>query len=256
MEARTKSILTISIGGSFLALLVLSSWFPRSCPLLKELITSCPQTTDPTKLLSPSQKELNRIPHAVIAKETVDFSVPAQPNRQATQVRFTYRGDLTKQYAYLKVVERTGERNITVVNHPLLYKLEWSRISTTLPNVSLYQREASYQDIQSFRASLPPKNQFVADSIIAKEWQLTEEQYTPLDFLTSLDGFSYIATTYAPPEVDGSWYKFSQTFDLSNAFVDGISGNIKWFLKLPGNSADAQEPFRMSTVNVGFTAQK
>lgn len=255
MDTRTKSILTVSIGGGLLLLLVLSSWLPRECPLLRDLITSCPQEQDPTKLLSPTIKELNRIPHQVITKETVDFAVPAQPNRSATQVRFSYRGDLTKQFAYLKVVETTGERILTIVSHPLLYNLDWPRTSTTQPNVSIYQRDASVEDIEAFKLSLPPKAIFAADSVIASEWGLREDQYTLLDTLTSLDGISSIATTYAPPEVDGAWYKFSQTFDLTNAFVDGITGNIKWFLKLPGNTGEG-EPFRMSTVNVGFTAQK
>ena len=255
MEARTKSILTISLGGSLLVALILSSWLPRSCPLLKDLITSCPSQVDPTTLLSPQIKELNRIPHQDIYKETADFAVPAQPNREATQIRFTYRGNLEKQFAYLKVVEKTGERVITVVNHPLLFKLDWPRISTTLPNATIYQRNQTYTSIDEVKSNLPSKAFFALDSVIAREWNLNPEQYTLLDTLTTLDGIETIATSYIPPEPDGEWYKFSQTFDLTNANVDGISGNLKWFLKLPGNSTEG-EPFRMSTVNVGFTSKK
>jgi hypothetical protein len=256
MEPKTKSLLILTFGGSLLIALVLSSFLPRSCPLLRDLITSCPSEQDPTKLLSATTKELNRVPHQDIFKETVDFAVPAQPNREATQIRFTYRGDLAKQFAYLKVVEKTGDRVITVVNHPLLLNLQWPRISSTLPNVTIYQKEVTYSSIEALKASPPPKASFVVDSVIAKEWALLPEQYTLLDTLTSLDGISTIATSYTPPEPDGAWYKFSQTFDLTNANVDGISGTLKWFLKLPGNSAEAPEPFRMSTVNVGFTAKK
>ncbi|CAN5130231.1 hypothetical protein BH11PAT4_BH11PAT4_1260 [soil metagenome] len=256
METRTKSLITVLLGGGFLVALVLSSMLPRSCPILRDLITSCPSQQDPTKLLSANQKEINRIPHQVIAKETVDFAVPAQENRTATQVRFTYRGDLAKQFVYLKVVEQNGEKILTVVNHPLLYNLDWERTSTTEPNVTMYQKGTTFTSAEELRASLPSKAAFAADTVIARDWNLTPDQYTPLDEkLTTLEGITTIATSYTPPEPDGQWYKFSQTFDLTNAFVDGVTKNLKWFLKLPGNTGEG-EPFRMSTVNVGFTAKK
>ena len=232
---------------------VAAGWFPRSCPVLRGLISRCPNT-EVANSISPEQADIDRVPHQIIGRDLINFKIQAQDFRKTTEVRFPYRGDLTKQSAYIAIVTPTGVRELALVTNPLLVDLTWARYTSTLPLESLFQRQETYATIADLRANLPAANKFAVDRVIAKSWKLTSDQYTPLESLTSLDGIDYIATSYAPSDHDGGWFRYAQTFDISDALVDS-KNQIEFRISVP-NVTSGKTPFLMGNVNVDYKSMQ
>lgn len=254
MAMTTKEKLTVWGGGGLLTLLILSGWFPRSCPLLHQVLSPCPdpnRVANDSRFLSAEEADLQRIPHFVIDRDLVEFEVKAQDYRKTTDVKFFYQGDLSHQVAHLGIRQDNRMHRIALVTHPLLIDLDWQRYSVTQPNETLYQRDQDrFASIADVRNNLPPAQELAVDEIIAREWGLDPRRYQALESLTSLDGISTILTTYIPPKPDGNWFLYEQTFDTTDYFVDA-QGNLEWQVFLP-NVTSGKVPFRMSSVTINY----
>lgn len=237
------------IGAVLILSFMLSGWFPRSCPLLRQALSSCP-SAHLVVPLTQEQKELGRIGHEDIPGNTAFFSVKSQDFRGTTDVKFNYWADLKVEKAYLEIKKAHGFVNLALITHPLLADLTWSRIGNAEPPQSLYQRTTTFDSIDSFKAKLPPAKELAVDSIIALQWNLQPDQYTNLDDLTSLEGINYIMTTYTPPTVDGSWKFYNETFDTQDAKVSS-TGTIDWAIYKPINKS-ATIPFHLGTVHIDY----
>lgn len=242
--------LTVILGSLILLFVALGSWVPRDCPLIRNWIVGCPSAHVVTPQTE-DQRELARIAHQDIPGNVAQFSVRSQDFRGTTQVNFLYRADYTKHVAYLIIHKAAGKTPLALITHPLLYNLDWSRVSTAEPPVSLYQRSGqTYQSVDQIKAQLPAKGQVAVDSVIAKQWKLQANQYTDLDALTSLDGIQYVITSYAPPGHDGSWLQYDQTFDVQDALVDK-DGLLQWEVYVPIVQNPSQ-PFRLAPVHINY----
>lgn len=246
---RRRDVLTITLSGIFLFGIILGGWLPRSCPLLRQWIASCPSTSVSTAQ-TPEERELQRVPHQTIDRDLVEFTTKSQEYRGTTEVKFTYRPDRNHHRAYLGIRVKNHQRQLALITHPLLSKLTWQRYSVVQPNITLYQRTERYPDIDHIQTSLPPAQELAVDSIIAELWKLDPRQYTLLDSLTSLDGINYIVTSYTPPLPDGSWLHYSQTFDTSDAYVNADT-NMEWRIYVP-DANKGSVPFLMSSVAIDY----
>jgi|GEM_PF-6353930 len=249
-KRRFRDTVTILIGIALFVGIIGIGWLPRSCPLLRQWLASCPATQVANAPLTPQQVLDAKYPSQVIDKEYADFQVNSQANRATTEVKFEYKADLTKQVAQLGLRVGSTLQYVALVTHPLLVNLNWPRYSITEPNETMYQRTQTYDTSASLKANLPPASQLAVDTEIANSWGLQASQYQPLETLTSLDGINYIVTTYTPQSTDGDWHFYDQTFDATSAFVDQ-NNQIDWRLYLPNVATDSQ-PFRMTTVHVDY----
>lgn len=249
----SRDIITIWLGGSLLLGIVLLGWFPRSCPVLKQWIISCPEPRVSTGT-NADEIENAHVPHQIIEKDLVEFETNAQEYRKTTEVKFSYRGDLNHQIAHLGIRIGNKVERVALITHPLLYNLTWSRYTTNQPNETLYQREVQFSTVAELKNNLPAAQELAIDEVIAKTWNLDPRQYQPLEELTSLDGIKYIVTTYAPPLQDGNWRHYDQTFDTETAWVDS-NEKLYWMIFLPGVT-DGKEVFRMTTVHIDYRSMR
>lgn len=244
-HSRDKTISTI--GGIILIGIVLSSWFPRSCPLLRQTFNACPagpRVEEPTA----EEKEIKRIPHQEVKVGLATFTAKAEKDRHTTSVRFFYRGDLKNELAFLEIRKSGGYADLAIITHPLLIDIKWSSIYKD--GFRLYQKDSTYTNIEDFLNNLPAKHQIAIDSVAAKQYKINSGNYTLLDNLSSLDQIGYILTSYTPPTKDGSWYAYDQRFDLQDAAVNNL-GNLEWAVYLP-NTASSRQPFLLSTVHIDY----
>ena len=256
LPKRNAQLLVIILGSLLLLTLVGASWFPRRCPLVKQLITTCPTgSTITLDDLPPEEKETQRITHLTVDKDYIDFTVKAQTFRATTDVYFTFRGDYSKQVAFLNVRNGNNLDRIALVSHPLLQDLNWQRYSTILPNISMYQKNSRYTDPLELKANLPAAKELLIDSIVAKAWGLNENQYTLLDSATSLNGVNYIVTTYSPLTPDNTWRTYRQTFDFSQIQPDA-DGNIFFLIYVPNVLSVSTTPFLLSPVRVDYRTMR
>ena len=144
---------------------------------------------------------------------------------------------------------------IALITHPLLVDLKWQRYSSTLPNVSMYQRTEKFTDPLELKANLPAAKTILVDSIIAKAWGLLDNQYTLLDTATSLDGINYVVTSYSPLGVDGTWRTYRQTFDFSKITVDE-SGSLFFLIYAPDVLQRSSTPFLLSPIHVDYRSMR
>ncbi len=249
----TRDKATIWLGAFVLLGIIALGWFPRSCPLLQQWLASCPSSRISTPN-TPEEIENAHLPHQVIEKDLVEFETNAQEYRKTTEVKFSYRGDLSHQVAHLGIRVNNMVERVALITHPLLYDLTWTRYSTNQPNESMYQREARFGSVAELRASLPPAQELAVDEVIAKAWQLDPRQYQLLEDLTSLDGIQYVVTSYAPPLKDGNWRHYDQTFDTQDAWVDA-NKKLYWMIFLP-DVTGGNEPFRMTTVHIDYRSMR
>ncbi len=261
-------------GGAVLLLLMIGSWVPRDCPLIRQVISPCPGTRIANSPETSTERDIARIPHQVVDRDLVEFSAKAQEYRKTTELRFSYRGKLDTSTAYLAMkvgtdlakepngttvvptpsVGKTAIEKIALVTHPLLFNLNWSRYTSTQPNVTMYQRNERYIDIAALQQSLPPAKELAVDSIIAKRWNLDYTQYTPFDDLTNLNGINYVITSFTPPTPDGVWLEYRQTFDLQQAYVNK-DGMIEGMLIL-SNVRGTDPSFLLSSVGIDYRSLK
>jgi hypothetical protein len=249
-----KDRLTITIGGLFVLGIILAGWIPQSCPLIRQWLSSCPADKSIMHYGSYEEQENARVPHQVIEKDFVDFETEAQDYRKTTEVKFSYKGDLSHQIAHLGIRVGNQVQRLALISHPLLVSLDWPRYTTNLPNETMYQRNETFETVDALHANLPPAKSLAVDEVIAKEWNLSSDHYTALESLTSLDGIDYIVTTFKPPLLDGTWRFYDQTFDTTDAFIDSEK-HLNWMIFLPDVKA-GKEPFRMTTVHIDYRAVK
>jgi hypothetical protein len=245
---RFRDLFTLWTAAILLIGVVGAGWFARSCPLLRQWLSSCPTTA--VGHLTPSEEENARFPHQVIEKDVVEFSTSAQDYRKTTEVKFYYKGDRSHQIAHLAVWADNHLEELALITHPLLANLQWSRYSRTQPNETLYQDTERYTSTDDIRSHLPAAQELAVDEIIAQQWHLTAQQYQPLETLTSLNGIHYVVTTYAPPTPNGSWNYYDQTFDTTDAHIDE-KNQLNWMILLP-DVKNGAEPFRMTTVHIDY----
>ena len=259
MEAPKKNrkfqdTVTLFVGGVLLIGIIGIGWLPRNCPLLRQWLSGCPSNKSTVQYATYEQQENTRIPNQIITKDYVEFQTDSQNYRKTTEVKFTYKGDLSHQLAHLGIRVGNQIKRIALVSDPLLIGLNWTRYTTNQPNETLYQRNETYQDVSAIHANLPPASQVAIDEVIASQWGLDPKQYTPLEPLSSLDGINYIITTYEPPLEDGTWRYYDQTFDTTDAFVD-TQKQLNWMLFVPDVNK-GKEPFRMTTVHIDYRTMK
>ncbi len=262
-------------GGAILILIMIGSWLPRSCPIVRQIIAPCPVSRIANTPETSVERDIARIAHQVVDRDLVEFSAKAQEYRKTTEIRFSFRGDLSKSIAYLaakvstdavsepngKTVTptpststKTAIERLALVTHPLLTELDWARFTSTQPNVSMYQRTEQFETIDQLQQSLPPAKELAVDSIIAKRWNLDYRQYTPLDELVSLDGIKFVVTSYTPNTPDGGWLQYRQTFNLQNAYITK-EGMIEGMLIL-SNVQNTNPAFLISSVGVDYRSLK
>lgn len=239
----------VLIGAIILLGILLSGWFPRSCPLLRQALSACPSAHLVVPLTN-EEKELSRIGHEDIPGNTALFSVKSQDFRGTTDVKFDYWADLKVEKAYLQVKKNGAFSALALITHPLLVDLTWARIGNSGPPESLFQRTPTYDSIDAFKANLPPAKEVAVDTIIAQHWHLQPSQYTDIDSLSNLDGINYVMTTFVPPVSDGSWKFYNETFDTQDALVSP-TGTIDWAIYKPINNS-ATIPFHLGTVHIDY----
>lgn len=253
MKLRILNDKIITVGGGFFLLaLVLSSWFPQPCPLLRSKLGNCPQSKPNTLPPTEEQKEVARFPHQEITNDYLFIDVKAQAYKKQTNVHFYYQTDLSKFIAYLQLKKPSGFEDMSLVSHPVLADLTWNSIST--PEFHLFQRDPHYDSLDDFLTHLPAASKLAADPIVARRFNLQDSQYTPLDPLENLDAISYVFTTFAPPTKDGKWLFFNQTFDAESAEVTK-EDKLIWALRMPAN-ASRQNKVLVSTIYVNYTQVK
>jgi hypothetical protein len=243
-----KEKIFVTIGSVLLATMVLSAWVPRSCSYLRQALSVCPAS----KIAVPityQDREIARIPNNIISGNVADFSIPGQDYRDTTMVYFDYLGDTAHEYAYLQVMQNGNFKNISLVTLPLLKTLDWSRTQSAEPEWSMYQKNETFSSVEALHANLPPKSDLAVDQIVADAWKLNPSQYQALEGLADPNSVSYIVTSYTPPQPNGSWSLFSQTFDLSSADLTESAMHFRIYKPL---SKTASQPFRISMVHVNF----
>ena len=239
-------------GGTLLLLILIFSWFPRSCPLIRQGIIGCPNTLleVPTHIATPQENAISSIAHRSITSSIGFFSVTGnQTKNPSTKVDFDFLTDLNKQTVYLQF--KNAENNyidVSLVNSPLLHNLKWPSI--TNPEVRLYQNKNTYNSIDAFLQTLPKQNSLLADDAAANYLKLQPGSYTPFESVSSLDGFDYIITTYHPPLIDGVWSLYQHTFQpgiIPELDKPNVSGAIR-LSPTPENASD----FLLGTIHINY----
>ena len=233
-------------GGVFLALLVILSWVPQSCPVLRHALVGCPGPR--LAFQSAEEKEINRIPHQDIRTSEVNINVKPQENRQKTRVTFAYQAPEGTQATLL--IDAGNERQeIATITHPLLKDIPWSRLSNKAPDASLFTKdEVASSSIQTYLASQP--NKVVADVAAVKAFALPAGTYVPLTEAKTLDDQSAILVSYLPPTKDGTWFWFEQEFNISS-YQPNSEGNLQFFIRLNEAVSEAA-PFRLGEFHVDY----
>ncbi len=198
-----------------IVLFVLLSWIPRSCPVIRKVLIGCP--TPHLATLTPAEQELARIPHQVITGTSATFEVKSDLERQRTRLLFTFQAPADDQIT-LYVENKGGRVPVTLVTHPLLVGLDWTRLASSQPTSSLYMRagSTSITALAGLAALKADGGRIAADAAAARAYALTSGSYLPLEQLTSLDNVDGILTTYAPPLPDGTWWDVEREYDLSS----------------------------------------
>lgn len=236
--------LSVAVAGILLVGLVVGSWVPSSCPLLKKALMGCPAGTLAPR--SAADLELSRIGHETIEAQAAFFTAQAEEQRGRTQVQFYYQSD-ANQVASLAFKKGDFYQVIGLVSHPLLTDLTWNSISS--PDVRLYQRELRVETLDGASASTYSPSVLAADQAAARFLGLRAGQYRQLEDLTSLEGIDAILTTFAPASKDGSWRQYRHSFDLSDATANA-DGKLQGQLLLPG--IEGHSPFQIGTVHVDY----
>lgn len=245
---RTKDQIITLLGGIILVVLILSAWIPQPCPALRGALIGCPNTLQ-SKVLTPAEKEIARVPHQDINTQSTLFFVDSNDQRQYTAVRFEYMLNNSKEYGFLQLRTTNGTyENVSLFTHPLLQNLSWPSLSASA--YRLYQRSDTYPDFDSFLKNLPSAAQLAADSVMVSRYQLQKGHYTSLEPLTSLNGINYVLTSFEPPKNDGDWQQFERTYDLSSASVDQ-NNKISMAIYLPLHDTTSQ-PFRIGTIHLDY----
>lgn len=240
----TAPILSIILMGGIIS----SGWFPRSCPILKKYTIGCRAPIVVVNPGNPHQQELNRIPHQVVPSLAA-FSAKAQDDRSHTSVIFNYRAeDNLAPQTFLQLKVTDSFEDFSLASHPLLNELKWSVISNT-NGPYLYQRTANYNSIEEFLAKLPNSSTFAADRVITPTLSLSNENYTKLEGLTSLDGIDYILTSRPPTEKDGEWFLFKRQFDFSNL---AINAENKIEGQLSVETGEEFNPLLLSEIHIDY----
>jgi hypothetical protein len=241
--------LTVILGGLFLAALVVSAWVPRDCPVLRKQIIGCPSGYV-TPTLTADQQELNRYPHQPVKGGHSFFNVQSQDYRRETAIRFVFHNPEPGQVVILQLKKGDAFQDVALVSHPLLLDLSWPSVGT--PDFRLYQRNEHYNTVSQMGGPLlPAKEKLAADQASVREYGLKEEQYTPLESLTSLEGIDYVLTSYSPSYIDGAWRRFERTFDLSG-YPPNSQGEIEGAVILPVYPSDQPNPFLLGTIHVDY----
>jgi len=247
----TDKVISI-VGGCFLLVLVLSSWFPSSCPLMRKVAIGCP-TNDLYVPIpqTPAEQEISRIPHQTVPSSIAYFSPKSDTTRNQTSIGFEFRELDTSIHPtiYLQAKEGSSFTDIALVTQPLLASLTWSAATDGI-NYRLYEKSMTYSTIGVFMANLPPSSKLAADDVAARRYGLKTNQYQDIETLKNLDGISYILTSYQPPEPDGStWHIFRQTLDLSLATPDA-NGDLNLALRIP--SYIPRQTLFLGTIDIDF----
>jgi hypothetical protein len=211
--AKLSEKISLIAGGTLIAIFILSSWFPRSCPLVRNLLIGCPRP--PIQQLSAEEYERERIAHQVV-QGAAEFAVLAEPGRTKTRIVFWYNTAYDHAIAHLMVRTAEGFQNVALITHPLLVDLNWSRVASSNPSASLYSKDGDAVSIEHFLTSLP--NDLVTDAAARTMFQVS--QSNDLLNLNSLEDTQYILTTFVPPPKDGTWRIFEHEYDLSKALVN------------------------------------
>jgi hypothetical protein len=140
------------------------------------------------------------------------FQFVAPEGGELIRLRFWYRCETVCPTLWLKL--GNGEEEITagLVRHSLLEHLPWFYIEDG--DRRLYQREMKYRTVESFLSA----NE--AQAITDKE----------LAAARALEGVDYILTTYAEPQMAGSWYRYDQVAAIPPEFG---GREIYWKLQFP-----------------------
>jgi len=239
-------------GGAILLAIVISSWVPQPCPLLRRAMIGCPAALKPYAKVPATveEQEIARIPHQEIPSQIAYFSPKSDDTRNETSIGFLFREQNLNVHPIVFLQAKEGGQfvDLALITHPLLENLTWP--ATGDGHYRLYQRELTIENVNDITKNLPPAGQLAADTAAARHFNLAGEQYQNLENLSSLDGISYILTSFQPPVPNGaSWKTFRQTFDLTAATPDA-KGNLNFAIRIP-SYAEGQS-FLLGTIGVDF----
>lgn len=244
-RSHLKDQIVVYLGGIALVLFVILSWVPSGCPVVRRAILGCPTPSLPFQ--SDDQKELNRVPHQEITTSSVEVSAKGQDDRSQSRITFEYRAPAGTS-AELSIQNGTSTVPLATVLNPVLEGLTWPVFTSHDPDVSLYTREATnVTTINDYLAQDPPK--LVADRATARLYNLAATRYTPLDQISSLDGYSALLVAALPRKKDGTWTWFEQQFDLSAIPLDSTQ-HLK--LIITNHRPDSAVPLLLGEVHIDY----
>ncbi len=166
-------------------------------------------------------------------------------NRTLVSIPFNYEKNTPILFlGFLPVQGYTN--NERLISHPQINNLPWSLISQD--GISLYQKNKTYDTIQSFLDNPPNPSLIASDPILSYDKpNLTGAQslFAEID----LNQIEYIFTTYKPSELDNGVYYYETIFDATNAQLTDHN-EISWYIKAPLASQD--NTFLLGQINVEY----
>lgn len=239
------------LGGLALLFVVLGSWLPTSCPVVRKWLASCPTSSGPLSFpRTNSEREIKRIPHQAVYSDRLEVSVKSEEKRNKTRVYFQHLDTAGGVVSMLQLQNADGTfKDLSLITHRGLINLSWPTIVTS--DARLFQKEPTYETIDQLITSLPAKEKLGADAAAAALYNLQPDQYTPIEKLITVDNFDYVLTTFTPGTgMDGLWRGFEHSYDFSTVSLNDTGEYTLIIRIIQGYSID--DAFRVSTVHVDY----